>query len=346
MQKKKLLTIVALLVLVIVLSVISSRLISGKGKSNKALDDFLVADTAAVDRLVLTQSTGYSLELERKNGQFVTVTGDCIQEEMIDNILHTFTKVAVRSFVPQNSVENLRNNIRVNYKKVEIFQNGKWVKTWWIGSSTPDHYGTYALLETPKDGISDIPVILEMRGLRGSIESRFTADPRAWVCTSVFSYAINDIQAVTVKHQEQAEQDFKITRVGQGRSFKLTDFRNNSVIYDTLKLVRYLDLFKKAHFESVNYTMTQEQVDSMKRVKPWVSLQLELTNGKKITLDAHRIKAPEGDTDLTGNPIEWDVNRLWGILDKKQLVKMQYFVFDPFFVDVTFFQPNRTFAIP
>jgi hypothetical protein len=346
MQKKKLLTIVALLVLVLVLSLISSRLISGKGKSNKALDDFVVADTAAVDRLVLSQSTGYSLELVRKNGSFVTITGDCIQEEMIDNILHTFTKVAVRSFVPQNSVENLRNNIRVNYKKVQIFQNGKWVKTWWIGSSTPDHYGTYAILETPDDGISDVPVILEMRGLRGSIESRFTADPRAWVCTSVFAYAINDIQEIKVKHHENVDQDFKITRVGQGRAFKLTDFRNNSVIYDTLKLVRYLDLFKKAHFESVNYTMTQEQVDSMKRAKPWLSIALELTNGKKITLDAYRIKAPEGDTDLTGAPIEWDANRLWAILDKKQLVKIQYFVFDPFFVDITYFQPKRTFAIP
>ena len=64
-------------------------------------------------------------------------------------------------------------------------------------------------------------------------------------------------------------------------------------------------------------------------------------NGVKKTLDAHRIKAPEGDTDLTGNPVEWDVNRMWAFIDDKQLVKIQYFVFDPIFVDVNYFGFNQ-----
>lgn len=344
MQKKKIIPIAILVIFSVILGVVSSNLLSSKGKSNRGLDDFLVADTASVDKLLITQSTGHSIELVRKGSQFVTSTGDCIQEEMIDNILHTFTKVAVRSFVPQNSIETLRNNIRVNYRKVQIFQNGKWVKTWWIGNSTPDHYGTYALLETPKDGVSDIPVILEMRGLRGSIESRFTADGRAWVCTSVFNYATSEIQSVAVQHHETQEQNFTINRVGTGRKFKITDVRNDAIAFDTLKLVRYLDLFKKAHFESVNYTMTPQEVDSMQRTKPWVALRLELTNGQSITLDAYRIKAPEGDTDLTGNPIEFDVNRLWAIINKKNLVKIQYLTFDPIFVGVTYFGRNGAYA--
>ncbi len=337
MQKKKLISLSILLVVVLALAWFSAYLLSGRGKSNLALDDFLVADTAAVDKIILTQSSGYSMELVRDGQNFVTSTGDCIQEEMIDNILHTFTKVAVRSFVPENSVENLRNNIRVNYRKVQIFQNGKWVKTWWIGTSTPDHYGTYALLELPGSGVSEIPVILEMRGLKGSIESRFTADPRSWVCTSVFNYAIADIQRISVKHSENGQDDFTINRVGEGRKFKITDYKNQAVNYDTLKLVRYLDLFKKAHFESMNFSLNPEQVDSIKQLKPWISLNLELTKGDKVRLDAYRIKAPEGDTDLTGEPIEWDGNRLWALINRDKLVKIQYFVFDPFFVDISFF---------
>lgn len=346
MQKKKVITIVGLLVLTVVLGIFSARLLSGKGKSNNGLDDFLVADTASVDRLVLTQSNGYSIELMRQNGKFVTITGDCIQEEMIANILHTFTKVAVRSFVPENSVENLRNSIRVNYRKVQIFQDGEWVKTWWIGNSTPDHYGTYALLELPGEGLSEIPVILEMRGLKGSIESRFTADPRTWVCTSIFTSGINEIQSVTLKNNDAPAQDFTITRVGQGRAFKLADYKNKPVIFDTLKLVRYLDLFKKAHFESPNYTMTAEQVDSIKRVKPFLTLELKLIDGQKVTLDAHKIKAAPGELDLIGNPIEFDANRMWGIINKDKLVKIQYNVFDPFMVGIDFFGGNPTGAAP
>ena len=337
MTRKKIISIVALLTVVGTLAIVSLNLLSGKGKSNKGLDDFLVADTASVDKIILTQSSGHSIEIVRDGKDWKTSGGSCVQDEMIDNILHTFTKVAVKSYVPKNSVENLRNNIRVSYKKVQIFQNGKWVKTWWVGNSTPDHYGTYALLETPRGGISEIPVVLEMRGLRGSIESRFTADPRAWMCTSLFHYAMSDIQSVSLKHAGAPEQDFSIERVGPGRAFKVKDFKNNAIPFDTLKLVRYFDVFKKVHFESPNYSMKPEQIDSLKKTKPHYSFKMALTNGEKITLDAYRIKAPEGDVDLMGDPIEWDVNRMWAVLTDGSLVKIQYFVFDPVFVDISFF---------
>lgn len=340
MTRKKLISIAALLTIIGVLAVVSTNLLSRKGKSNVNLDDFLVADTASVDRLILTQSSGYSVEILRDGNDWKTTDGTCVQEEMIDNILHTFTKVAVRSYVPKNSVENLRNNIRVSYKKVQIFQDGKWIKTWWIGASTPDHYGTYALLETPGDGISETPVILEMRGLRGSIESRFTADPRTWLCTSVFNYAMSEIKTISLKHADAPEQSFSIVRTGQGRSFEVKDYRNNPVAYDTLKLVRYLDIFKKVHFESPNYTLNQQQIDSLKKSKPYYSFKLELNNGEKVSLDAYRIKVAAGEVDMTGNPIEWDMNRMWAVLTDGSVVKIQYYAFDPVFVDIGFFLLN------
>jgi len=341
MSKKKIISIVALLSVAVLLAIVSMNLLTGKGKSNRGLDDYLVADTASVDRIVLTQSTGHVIEIERNGNNWQTKTGACVQDEMIDNILHTFTKIAVRSYVPQNSVENLRNNIRVNYKKVKIFQNGSLVKTWWIGGSTPDHQGTYALLETPGDGVSEIPVILEMRGLRGSIESRFTADARAWQCTSIFKYAMRDIQSISLKYRDAPQNSFSLLRMGQGRAFKLTDFQGNSLPFDTLKLVRYLDVFKKVHYESPNYTLKPQQIDSLKKGKPDYAFRMELTDGKKVSVDAYRIKAPEGDTDMTGNPIEWDENRMWAILTDGSLVKIQYYAFDPIFADITFFLGNR-----
>ena len=107
--------------------------------------------------------------------------------------------------------------------------------------------------------------------------------------------------------------------------------------YDTLKLVRYLDIFKKVHFESPNYTLNQQQIDSLKKTAPYYSLRMELSNGEKVTLDAHRIKVAEGDVDMAGNPIEWDVNRMWAVLTDGSVVKIQYYSFDPVFVDIGFF---------
>jgi hypothetical protein len=77
-------------------------------------------------------------------------------------------------------------------EKVEIFQNGEWAKTWYVGFSTQDHYGTYMLLETP-DEKSDLPVIMKVKGLAGIIDPRFFADKRKWVCTNIFNLSLDEI---------------------------------------------------------------------------------------------------------------------------------------------------------
>ncbi len=336
MSKKKIGTIAGLLVLIIALAVVSNNLLSNRGKSNKALDDFLVMDTLTVDRMEIIQSSGFAFQIFRNGDRWQTKEGSCVQQEMVDNILHTFTKVAIKSYVPKNAIENIRNNIRVNYRKVKIYQNGKWVKTWWIGNSAPDNLGTYAMLETPS-GMSEIPVMLEMRGLNGSIDSRFTGDARTWQCTQVFRHAMSQIQKLSLKNNDQPEQGFTIERLGEGRSFSISDFRQNNIGFDTLKLVRYLDIFKKVHYESPNYTMTQVQIDSLKKEKSFYQLNLQTTDNENITLDAYRMPAAPGEEDMVGKPIDFDQNRMWAILNGKELVKIQYFVFDPIFVDISFF---------
>lgn len=336
MSKKKIGTIVGLFVLIIALAVVSNNLLSNRGKSNKALDDFLVVDTLSVDRLEIIQSSGFIFEIFRKGNRWQTKEGACVQQEMVDNILHTFTKVAIKSYVPKNAIENIKNNIRVNYRKVKIYQKGKWVKTWWIGNSAPDNLGTYAMLETPS-GISETPVMLEMRGLNGSIDSRFTGDARTWQCTEVFRHSMSQIQKIVLTNTEHPEQGFIIARKGEGRSFTVSDFRQNNIGFDTLKLVRYLDIFKKVHYESPNYTMTQAQIDSLKKEKPFYQISLQTTDNEKITLDAYRMAAAPGEEDMVGQPIDFDQNRMWAILNGTELVKIQYFVFDPIFVDISFF---------
>jgi hypothetical protein len=337
MSKKKIGSIVVLLVLLVTLAIVSNSLLSGRGKSTKDLDGFLVMDTLSVDRIELTQSSGMRIEIKRQGSDWRTVEGTCVQKEMVDNVLHTFTKVAIKSYVPKSGIENITNQIRMNYRKAKIYQNGKWVKTWWIGNGTPDKLGTYALLETP-EGVAEVPVILEMRGLHGSLDSRFTADLRTWLCTEIFSFAIDEIQSVSFTNHEDKEQSFTIERLGKGRNFAIQDFRKNRMSYDTLKLVRYLDIFKKVHFEGPNYTLNNEQIDSLKKEQPSFALKLTSIDGISVSLDAYRIAATSNDLDLAGNPLEYDMNRMWAFINKNQLVKIQYFVFDPIFVDISFFK--------
>jgi len=335
MKNKKRIGLVAVVIIVAFLGYLSSDLLSGKGKSDRTLDDFMVEDTASVDKIIISNSFGLSVTVLRGKEGWTTKEGECIQQEPLNNILHTFNKVSVKSFLPQAAIENVKNQIAIDYKKVEIFQKGKWVKTWYIGSSTPDHYGTYVLLETAKDGKSNAPVVLEMKGLRGTIEPRFVADFRSWACTKIYGHSMDEIQQIKLKNFEKPEESFEWTR--KGSNFDLTWNGSLQKSYDTLRMVRYMDRFSKVHFESHNYTMTQEQADSMRKTRPYIKFALKEKSGKEIGLTAYRMQTNGVHLDFNGDTLRYDENKMWAFLDDGLLVKIQYYVFDPIFVDGSYF---------
>lgn len=334
-KNKKRIGFIVIISSVIILGYLSSNLLSGKGKSTKTLDDFMVEDTASVDKLIISNSQGLRVTVVRGKNGWETKEGQCIQQEPINNILHTLNKAAVKSFLPEAAIENIKNQIVIDYKKVEIFQKGKWIKTWYVGNSTPDHYGTYVLLETAKDGTSAAPVVLEMKGLRGTIEPRFTADYRTWACTKLYAHDPQDIERIKLKNFEKPEESFEWIR--NGEQFDLSWNGKIQDYYDTLRLHRYLDRFKKLHFESHNYNMTQEQADSMRKTTPYIKFSLTEKGGNEIGLTAYKMKADGVRLDFNGDTLRWDENRMWAFLDDGLLVKIQYFVFDPVFVDGSFF---------
>lgn len=334
-KNKKLVFILVAVVLVSILGVFTSTLLSKKGKSSQVLDNFMVADTASVDKLIISNSHGHSVTLVRGSQEWETKEGECVQQEPVNNILHTLNKAAVKSFLPEASVENIKNQIIVDYKKVEIFQNGKWIKTWYVGNSTPDHYGTYVLLETVEEGTSKAPVVLEMKGLKGTIEPRFTADYRTLACTKIYGYTPDQIKHIKLKNFEKPEESFEWVK--NGEYFDLIWNGSKQSYYDTLKLVRYLDRFRKLHFESHNYTFSQEQADSMRQTRPYIKFSVTDKDGKETGLTAYRKKNEVPRLDMNGDTLRWDDNRMWAFLDDGLLVKIQYFVFDPIFVDGTYF---------
>lgn len=334
-KKKKQLVLGILILAVIVLAIFATDLVKGKGKSNRMLDDFMVSDTATVDRITISSSYGDKIDLVRGASGWTTAAGECVQKEPLDNILHTFNKASVKSYLPNSAVENIKNQLTVDYRKVEIYQKGKWVKTWYVGNSTADHYGTYVLLETAQDGKSNAPVVLEMKGLKGTIEPRFFADPRLWACTQIFAYNPDDIAGIKLENWEKPEHNFEWKR--KNNKFDLYFGQSKEPVYDTLRLVRFIEKFRKVHFESPNFKLTPTQVDSLSKSKPYHKLTVTNKKGGKQSLTTHRMAAEGLKLGLDGDTLKWDDNRLWAFLDDGRLVQIQYFVFDEILVHRSYF---------
>jgi hypothetical protein len=340
-MKKKSILLASSIIVLAVLAFFATNFVRNRGKSDTELLDFKIKDPTTVNKIIITDASANRFEIIKTDENIWTdEKGDCITQEPVDMILETFKNIEFKGYVPENSRTSITKRMAASHTKVEIFQNGNLVKTWYIGYSTQDHYGTYMLLETPKEK-SDLPVIMKVKGTHGIIEPRFFADARRWKCTSIFTLEREEISSVNVQFIDRPERSFYI-----GQNNANFDVKYNGELLpfvDTNLIVRYLNNFKKIHFELVNYELNDKQIDSLKKTKPFCVLTLKETSGKINKLRMFRIK---GDGELMiddfGDSVDYDGNRFWCQLPNGDLVKCQYFVFNPLLMGHVYFgiKPN------
>ncbi|MBI2257703.1 MAG: hypothetical protein HYU67_02265 [Flavobacteriia bacterium] len=335
-MKKRKLGLSILIIIVGFLAFIATNFIRNRGKSDTELLEFSIADTSSINKIIITDPYGFRFEVKKNNANLWTDSkGNCIIQEPVHTMLETIKNVEFKGYIPENSRKTINNRMSAIHTKVEIFQNGDWTKTWYIGYSTQDHYGTYMLLETPNEK-SDLPVIMKIKGFNGIIEPRFFADYRKWRCTEIFSYDRNEIFQVDVKNYENPALSFTVIQ----NAFNYT-VKSNGIILpnlDTNLVIRYLNNYKKVHFELVNYELNPHQVDSVKKTKPFTVLTITEKSGATKRLKLFRIKSnKEPFIDNFGDTVNYEPNRFWCQLYTGELVKCQYHVFDPLILGQIYF---------
>ncbi len=334
-MKKNIILVIAIAV-VGFLAFFATNLVRNSDKSDTELLEFSVDDTLSIDRVILTDAHSNKFELIRgTDGVWTDSKGNCIIQQPVATMLETFKNIEFKGYVPENSRAGITNRMAATSTKVEIFQKGEWVKTWYIGSSTQDHYGTYMLLETP-DEKSDLPVIMKVKGLSGIIEPRFFADYRRWKCTEIFALQREDIAKVDVRFYDEPFRSFSVERSGSSYTIK-----NNGKLLpdvDTNMAVLYLNNYKKIHFELVNYEYNEKQIDSLRKTKPFCVLTVKQTSGKEEKLRMYRMKGTDDElVNDFGDTVDYNVDRFWCFLPSGDLVKCQYFVFNPLIMGNVYF---------
>jgi hypothetical protein len=328
---KKLIILIAGIAVVGALAWFAYKMVSGRGRSNQETEmwDFAIKDTASIDRIVITESGGAKIDIVRNAGGWSKKDGGCVQQIPVFNMLEAAVNIRLKGYVPQASLKRVTAKMASSATEVQFYRNGEWYKTWHVGYSTADHYGTYMLLNSEEHGQSDRPVIMEMKGLNGILTPRFFADRRKWACTEVFALEGKEIAYVDVKHLDRPERSFTVNR--QGKGFSVVAAGRPLAKLDTSMVTRYLNNYRKVHFEFVNSDLTQKQVDSLKRSTPFCVLTVRTVKGQttKLRMFRRALDAElEENVNMYGEPVDYDVNRFWCELPGGEVVKCQYFVFD------------------
>jgi hypothetical protein len=336
---KRLIYLIAGVILLGVLGYIAYDLSSSAGTSDPKIAalDFDIKDTAAINKIIITEPNGAEIELVRSGKTWSDKDGGCIEQVQVHNILEAAYNIRFKGYIPDNAMKIVTNRMATVGTKVQYFIDGEWVKTWYIGTSTPDHYGTYMLVESVEHGKSDLPVITEIKGMKGIISPRFFADQRRWMCTNVFAYDLKQIKKVTVRFTETPQRNFEVQQ--QNNRFRVTTNGKPFPAVDTSMVYRYLLNYKKIHFESPNYELTEKQLDSVKRAKPFCVLTVNAAGETKQLKLFRKKSMHEGRIDINdfGEEADYDINHFWCLLPNGQIVQCQYFVFNPLIMGHIYF---------
>jgi hypothetical protein len=333
---KKLILLVLALVFVGLLGWYATSLMDKKGKSDTELIEFSVKDTNSVNKIIITDAFSNRIELMRNGNEWTDENGDCVTKANVHFILDAFANIEFKGYLPDNSIEQFTKLMSSQHTKVEIYQNDEWTKTWYIGPAAQDHYGQIMLLESEEQGKSGKPVMMKIKGMSGIIEPRFFADKRKWMCTNIFAVPIDRISSVEVKYFDDPVLSFSVTKKGMNMNVYQQGRKLKNV--DTAMIYRYLHKFKKVHFELANFELSEKQLDSLKRSMPFATLTLKETSGKASKLRMFRIKG-QNDFQVNefGDVVNIDMNKFWCELPNGEVVKCQYFVFNPLILGHVYF---------
>lgn len=309
--------------------------------SDEALSDFAVKDTASINKLILTDTEGNDgITIVRNGGVWESDKGDCVQQHLVITILQTIKHIKVKSLVPKDAIQTVNKNLTAHHKKVEIYQNGKLLKTWYIGNPTADHYGTYMLLKDPEKGKSPEPFIMHMPNEHGSLASRFITNSKEFQCTGIFNYDPLDVKSIDVKIPATSELNFKIVANSEN-SFSLFNNEMSIADFDTTLVRSYIVYFKKIHFESHNSILNSRGVDSLLASQPYYTIEVTTKSGDVNFVKTYKKGFSYERYDLEGNLLEYDQDRLWVLTREGVLVVGQYHVFDKLFRDINYFKKSN-----
>ncbi|MCX6273394.1 MAG: DUF4340 domain-containing protein [Bacteroidetes bacterium] len=331
------------IILTLLLAVTAAILLFSRNSSTlkKETTNFAVDDTATITRIFMADKASHTVELARSDSGGWRVNKQyCVRPDAIEILLKTMLNVDVMEPVAKSSRNTILKRIASSGVKVEVYQHvfridlfgwiqlfphEKRTRVYYVGSATPDNLGTYMIMED-----TDIPYITFIPGFRGFISVRYSPRIEDWRDHTVFNTAIADIKSVRIDHVEVPGFSLEVDRAGE-RAFSLKSLYSGKAIsdYDTMKVLEFLSAFSNIKFEALVNGFSRQKVDSILGSKPFHIITLTQKNGKVITVKTfHRVN-PDGESEVDGSQVPYDRDRMYAqINDRKELVLIQFFVFD------------------
>lgn len=346
MKKRNIILIVVAAVTIAVALVLALR---GSRKSTFT-QDFHVEDIASVTRIFMADKQNQQVLLTRGADSVWLVNETYVANQaMVDLLLETLNTMRIRQQVNRAAVPTIIKDLSARAIKVEVYQRVPFINwfggrlqlfpheklsvTYFVGRETQDMMASYMFREGDK-----VPYVIHIPGFRGFPTPRFVTDPFKWRSHTIVDLDVRAIERVEMEIPDMPEESFAVQREGEG--FSLWVAGKQTPGFDTARVAQMLSCFTYLNFDEFAAIVPNSFADSCVSGSPRTVLRVTDTAGNVHQMRTY-IKYHNPD-DLIAMPDPemyetFDIDRLYAIVDDRDTVLIQYFVFDNILQPASYF---------
>lgn len=202
--------------------------------------DFNLSETENINKIIMSDKAGNIIELEKIKEKWTVNNKYPVWDKKIEYTLDVMKDIRIRSSVSEQKTKFVFQNISTKGVKVEIFDGGQKIKSYYIGGNTSDHHGTYMIIENAKHAyVMHIPdrhpgILNPKYGIEGIyVNENVWREP---ITININPKEINEVKVMDFINKEQS-----YTMNIENNTLK--NFRNNEILIDNRKYNEFASFF-------------------------------------------------------------------------------------------------------
>ncbi len=290
-------------------------------------DMFTIEDISEVSTIVI-KNNEKNITIKKKentNDWFINNKYEA-NKKSIKKLMQALTEVKISNPVLKKNIDSVKKSITNSAKTITILNNkNETLKKIYIADYDTNKEGTYALSEN-----NDLPYIISIPGLEKDLNQRYNLHPLYWINPEIFTYQPHEIKEIEIKYSNKEKTSYRIELEEDAQkifSYKENQYEDEININ---KVGSYLSYFMNVKFSDFN-TLIDEKYDSLKNSEADYSIFVKDIYDRTKEVELYRIIVSE-------NPLEYDFNKLYAIINKEDIIIVKYFDIDLILKDIKYFK--------
>lgn len=318
---------IIILVAVVVLSALAwwfNKKEGAKVSMDVSPDVFQIKDTASIDKIFITDLKANSVTINKTEKGWMVNDKYFVDKTVLANVFEPLQQLRIKATVAEKDKEAIIRDLATGHKKIEIYQNGKLSRVWFLGSATQDGLGSYIYQEGMES-----PFIVDIPSWNGNIGPRFFMTELEWRSKQVFRVSPKNIEELSIIYLNDEGASFKVNVTKQGDVSVDKVFEGQpdlgEIIEDMPKKLLYN--IGNIHYESFIINPRKGQLDSINNIDPVVAnIKIKTFDGRTDELVIKRRPLDRTSFNPKDTTLTFDSDRFntYKINNQKQtLARMQ-----------------------